>query len=226
MSLAFLNPQVIDNYLQSEVQMGRVVGPFLRPPLPGLPVSHFGVLPKHNERGKWHLTLDLSSAKSKSVNDGIASKAYSLEYVKVDDNIAGIMQLGRGSLIAKFDVQNAYCIVPFHPEDRQLLGMKWCGAFYVDMVLPFGVRSAPYIFTCLADLVEWIATQNYGITFLMHYLDDFHTLDPPNSSVCQHSLDRSFDCFSKLGIPLHLDKLEGLSKCMTVLGIEPDLESL
>ena len=36
-----------------------------------------------------------------------------------------------------------------------------------------------YIFTCLADLVEWIATQNYDVTFLMHYLDDFHTLGPP-----------------------------------------------
>ena len=27
--------------------------------------------------------------------------------------------------MAKFDVQNAYHIVPVHPEDRPLLGMKW-----------------------------------------------------------------------------------------------------
>ena len=127
----------------------------------------------------------------------------SLQYMKVDDIIAGIMRLGRGSLMAKFDVQNAYRIVLVHTEDRQLLGMKWRGAFYVDMVLPFGVRSAPYIFTCIADLVEWVAKQNYDVTFLMHYLHDFHTLAPPGSSVCQHNLDRSIDCFSKLGIPLH-----------------------
>ena len=49
MSSAFLNPQVIDNYLQSEVQMGRVAGPFLEPPLPGLHVSRFRVLPKSNQ---------------------------------------------------------------------------------------------------------------------------------------------------------------------------------
>ena len=77
--------------------------------------------------------------------------------MKVDDIITSIMQLGRGSPLAKFDVQNAYCIVPVHTEDRQLLGMKWCGAFYVDMFLAFGIRSAPYIFTCIADLVEWVA---------------------------------------------------------------------
>ena len=124
------------------------------------------------------------------------------------------------------DVQNAQSIVPVHQEDHQLLAMKWCGTFYVDMVLPFGVRSAPYIFMCLPDLVEWIATRNYGVTFLMHYLDDFHTLGPPSSSVCQHNLDRSIDRFSKLGNPLNPDKLEGPSTCMTVLGIELDSQDL
>ena len=146
--------------------------------------------------------------------------------MKVDDIIAGAMRLGRGSLMAKFDGQNAYRVVPVHPEDRQLLGMKWRGAFYEDMVLPFGVRSAQYILACLADLFEWIATQNYGVTFLMHYLDDFHTLGPPGSSVCQHNLDRSIVCFSKLGVPLHPDKLKVPATCMTVLGIELDSENL
>ena len=91
------------------------------------------------------------------------------------------------------------------------------------MVLPFGDRSAPYIFTCIADLVEWIAKRNYDATFLMHY---FHTLGPPGSSVCQHNLDKSIDCFSKLGIPLHPDKHEGPSTCLTILGIELDLLNL
>ena len=151
MGSALLNPQVIDNYLQLEVQTGRVAGPFSQPPLPVLHVSPFGVIPKHHQHGKWRLILDLSSPVGHSVNDGIAGEDYSLQYMKVDDIIAGIMRLGRGSLIAKFDVQNAYRIVPVHTEDHHLLGMKWRGAFDVDMVLPFGVRSASYIFTCIAD---------------------------------------------------------------------------
>ena len=222
MASALKNPQVIDNYLHTEVQLGRVAGPFLQPPFHGLHVSRFGVIPKRNQPGKWRLILDLSSPAGHSVNDGIASEDYSLQYMKVDDIIAGIMKLGRGTLMAKFDIQNAYRIVPVHPEDRPLLGMKWQGAYYVDMVLPFGVRSAPYIFTCIADLVEWIAKHNYDVSFLMHYLDDFHTLGPPDSSVCQHNLDNSIHCFSQLGIPLHPDKLEGPSTCLTVLGIELD----
>ena len=121
--------------------------------------------------------------------------------------------------MARFDVQNVYRIVPVHTENRHLLGMKWNGAFYVDMALPFGVRSASYIFTCIANLVVWVAKQNYDVTFLMHYLHDFHTLAPPGSSVCQHNLDRSIDCFSKFGIPLHPDKQEGPSACLTIKGI-------
>ena len=52
MASALLNPQVIDNYLQSEVQSGRVAGPFSQPPLPVLHVSRFGVIPKRHQPGK------------------------------------------------------------------------------------------------------------------------------------------------------------------------------
>ena len=153
--------------------------------------------PKRLWRGNWWHKGHHSG------NDGISGEDYSLHYMKVDDITAGVMRRRRGSLMAKFDVQNAYRTVPTHSDDRQFLGMKWLEAFYVDMVLSFGVRSAPYIFTCIADLLEWVAKQNYNVTFLMHYLDEFNTIGPPSSS----NLDRSIDCFAKLGIPLHPDKL-------------------
>jgi len=95
MASTLQNPQVIDNYLQSEVQLGRVAGPFSETPLPVHHVSHFGVIPKRHQPGKWRLILDLSSPAGHSVNNGIAGEDYSLQYMKVDDIIAGIMRLGR-----------------------------------------------------------------------------------------------------------------------------------
>ena len=71
MASALLNSQVIDNYLQLEVQMGRVAGPFSRPPLPDLHVSRFGVIPKCHQPVKWCLILDLSSPAGHSVNEGL-----------------------------------------------------------------------------------------------------------------------------------------------------------
>lgn len=65
----------------------------------------------------------------------------------------------------------------------------------------FWHQVPPYIFTYFADLVEWIAKQNYHVTFLMHYLDDFHTLGPPGSPVCQHNLDTPSIAFLSWAFP-------------------------
>lgn len=217
-----LHPAVIDKYLQNEVENGRVAGPFSSPPMSNLQVNSFGVIPKRNQRGQWRLILDLSSPAGNSVNDGIPKDKFSVQYMKVDEVINAIMRLGRGTLVAKFDVQSAYRIVPIHPEDRHLLGMKWKNQFYVDMALPFGLRSAPYIFTSIADLVEWILKHNHGVDFLLHYLDDFHTLGPPSSQICQRNLDTCIQYFKEWSIPLHPDKLVGPSTCIVILGIELD----
>ena len=100
--------------------------------------------------------------------------------------------------------------------------MQWRGNYFVDMALAFGLRSAPYIFLSVADLAEWILKENYDIGFLLHYLDDFHTLGLPNSPTCQRNLDICVQRFSEWRIPLHPDKLEGPSTRLIVLEIELD----
>ena len=61
-------------------------------------------------------------------------------------------------MLAKIDIAHAYRNVPVHPEDRKLLGMQWQGKVYIDTALPFGLRSAPKIFTAISDALEWILT--------------------------------------------------------------------
>ena len=138
-----LQPSVIDDYLHPELAKGRVAGPFSSPPLPHLHISRFGVIPKKHQPGKWRLILDLSSPDGHSVNDGIRKDPFTVQYMKVDDIIAGIMSLGRGTLLAKFDVESPYRIIPVHPNDLYLLGMQLQGNYFVDITLPFGLPSAP-----------------------------------------------------------------------------------
>ena len=222
MPLASLQPSVIDQYLPTQLEKARVAGPFSIAPIPNLHMSCFGIIPKKYQPGKWRLILDLSSPVGHSVNDGIPKESFSVQYIKVDDIINGIMSLGRGSLLAKFDVESTYRHVPVLYDDHYLLGMKWQVKYFIDLALPFGLRSALYIFLSFADLLVWILTHNYGINFLLHYLDDFHTLGPHNSPVCQNNVNTCVQLFSEWGIPLHPDKLEGPSTCLMVLGIELD----
>ena len=49
-------------------------------------------------------------------------------------------------------------MLPINPEDHGLLGIQWKGEFYTDKALPFGLRSAPKIFTAVADAQSLIPT--------------------------------------------------------------------
>ena len=117
MPSASLQHSVIDDYLSMELAKGRVTDPFSSPPLPHLHISRFGVIPKKHQPGKWRLILDLSSSDGHNVNDAIRKEAFTVQYTKVDHIIDGIMSLGRGTLLAKFDVESAYRIIPIHPND-------------------------------------------------------------------------------------------------------------
>ena len=115
--------------------------------------------------------LDLSDPSGGSVNDGVDPTLCSLSYKTVDDAVKMIVQKGRGTLLAKLNLENAYCIVPVHPDDRPLLSMEWEGQLYVDAALHFGLRSSPRIFNALADGLMWIMKQR-GIKAVNHYPDD------------------------------------------------------
>ena len=54
----------------------------------------------------------------------------------------------------KADIKEAYRMVPIHPDDQLLLGIWWNGCVYIDRMLPFGLRSAPKIFTAVADALQ------------------------------------------------------------------------
>ena len=214
--------EVIDRYLANEVSLGRVAGPFSSPPFPHLHVSSFGVIPKKGQPGKWRLIVDLSSPGGLSVNDGIDPDEFTMQYITVDQIIRMISSYGLGALIAKFDVEAAYRNIAVHPSDRYLLGMRWRKHFYVDLALPFGLRSAPYIFNSVADMVEWILRHTHNVSALLHYLDDFITAGPPDTNLCAENLATSIAVCRSLGLPLHPDKCIGPSTRLVVLGIELD----
>ena len=114
-------------------------------------------------------------------------------------------------------------MIPVHPHDQHLLGVRWKDSYYVDRMLPFGLRSAPKIFSAVADGLQWILVQK-GITHLLHYLDDFILVaDSVEQAITQKST--LISNFHHLGVPLEPSKLEGPSTCLTFLGIEVDTEA-
>ena len=215
------NPGPVQQYLSSEREAGRIAGPFKEQEVPEVHVSRFGVIPKSDKPGEWRMILDLSFPPLKSVNEGIDRQLCSLRYPTVDQAVAHILQVGQGAVLAKVDVAHAFRNIPVHPDDRHLLGMRWGNDIFIDMALPFGLRSSPKIFTAVADALEWVF-RHRGVTWCTHYVDDFLTVGRPESGECRSNLQVMLETCGRLGVPLKADKLEGPSTTLTFLGIVLD----
>ena len=124
--------------------------------------------------------------------------------------------------MAKFVVESVYRNIAVHPLDSYLLGLKWRNSYYMNLVLTFRLCSAPAILNSVADVVEWILVNNYGIDDLLQYLDDFILAAPANFSICKSNLHVTVSKWWPGWVPLHPQKCLGPASCMVVLGIELD----
>ena len=98
----------------------------------------------------------MSAPAGDGINDYIKPLDYSLQYATIDNAIAICYKLGKGALMAKVDLKNAFRLCPVRPEDWHLLGIYWHDNFYIDKCLPFRLRSAPFLFNMVADALHWI----------------------------------------------------------------------
>ena len=154
-NILITQPVVVREYISNELEANQLA--VLTPEeavAAAIHCSPIGIIPKKNKSGKWHLIVDLSMPEKASVNDGIKKELCSLSYMSVDVIAEKIVILGKGTLLAKIDIKQAYRIVPIHPKDRWLLGMSWEGRIYVDKTLPFSLRSAPLIFTAVVGVAD------------------------------------------------------------------------
>ena len=89
--------------------------------------------------------------------------------------------------------------------------------------LAYSVRSAPVLFNRLSDAIHWVLQHNYGVMHLLHYLDDFFTAGPANSSDCMNNLTAMLSLCNKIIAPVKSSKIEDLS---TTLGILLDITTM
>ena len=218
---ALQNGKVVDDRIAAELAAGRLLGPISPELAPLVHTSPLGLVPKAHQSNKWRMICDLSSPFGSSVNDGISPDLCSLRYAKVDDAVNIIRQLGRGTQLVKLDLKDAYRIVPVYPADYHLLGIKWRGNTYVDRALPFGLRSAPKIFNAIANFIAWVLACQ-GVTYQLHYLDDFLFLGAPNSQQGREFLTTALQMLTRLGIPVAVHKTEGPTTALVFLGILVD----
>lgn len=139
-------PEIVSNLLREECEKGYAYGPFRDAPFDCYRISPIGVA-TGKYSGKKRLIIDLSAPHNdsahSSINDLIDKEQCSLTYVKLDDAIKKISEVGTGAMLCKFDIKDAFKICPVRKDQRKLFCVRWDNLVYVLVRLSFGCRSSP-----------------------------------------------------------------------------------
>jgi hypothetical protein len=214
--------QAVTEDLKTELQLGRIIGPFKLDdcPFPRLRVSPVWAVPKKD--GGWRRIHNLSwpSRDEDSVNAGVAN--VSTQYGSIDDAVQAVQETGAGCFCVKVDLQSAYRHIRLHPDDWELLGMRIGDLFYVDCFLPFGAASAPRIFNTFADALAFIARRHFpaGVQ-VWHYLDDY-LFFAPSQQAAAAALDTFRSLCRRLGVSIKEAKTVAPTTRVPVLGLVLD----
>ena len=214
---AYQNKEGVQQAINKEIERGHTAGPFPNPPFPVTHCSPIGSAPKKD--GSARLIMDLSQPHGTSINDAISKEQFVCEYSHFDEATDLINKLGRNSLMCKLDIKHAYRLLPVRPDQWHHLCYFWEGNYYVDLVLPFGLRSSGSIFNQFAKLVRWIIQHHYGISHIINYSDDFFAVLSKDMAIAQEQLKTIIKAFHDLDIPLAEDKIEGPATSIVYLGI-------
>ena len=105
--------------------------------------------------------------------------------------------------MVKLDLKDAYLSVPIHPSSQKYLQFSWEGQSWQFRALPFGLSSAPYVFTKLLKPV--VSTlRKLGIRIIL-YLDDMLIMSRSKEET-RRNLATTVELLIALGFIVNLKK--------------------
>lgn len=168
--------------IQSEIDLGRISGPYNKRPISNLRCSPIGLVPK--KTGGFRLITHLSFPPGNSVNTYIDPVHSSVQYSPFDHAISLIQKVGQNALCGKHDIKSAFRLLPIYPGCFDLLGFKLNGYFYIDKMLPMGCSQSCYYFETFSTFIEWVVKSKSNSDNVDHYLDDFFFVGKAETDEC------------------------------------------
>lgn len=215
------NLKVVKEKIQVEIEAGRVAGPFRVPPFPNMHISPLGLIPKKTS-GDFRIIQHLSYPEGKSINDGIPKDLCSVQYQNIDHAVALVKKFGKGSLLSKTDIKDAFRLVPIFPGDYELLGFCIEDNYYYDKVLAQGLSYSCALFETFSTSLQWMVEHKLQISGCAHILDDFLFVGPSNYDQCLMELNKFLTMAKDLGIPIKQEKTVLPCTTLSFVGIEID----
>lgn len=154
-------------------------------------VSRVFLVPKPN--GKMRFILNL-----KNLNIFINS-----EHFKLEDIRTALKLVSRDCYIATLDLKDAYFLINIHPDSRRYLRFIIDEKLYEFNVLPFGICTAPFIFTKLMKPVIKLLRSCGFISSI--YLDDLFLVGYTHHE-CLQNIETTQKLLQALGFVINEEK--------------------
>ncbi len=216
-------PEFIRSYLKKECSQLRIGGPFKTNPLSvPLVISPLNSDPKTDSEERC-VIVDLSWPHGTAVNDGISKDVYmnepiNLRYASVEEVCEMVLRVGRGAVIYKRDLKQAYRQIPVDPADYKYLGYMWESQMFFDTVLAMGQRNAAMACSRTTKAVMYLHRED-GFDGTC-YLDDLIGVSTPENG--REGFERLGSLLDELGLQENAKKACPPLTVQTVLGVEID----
>lgn len=132
--------------------------------------------------------------------------------------------LQKGMWLCKIDFKDAYFAVPVDAQHRKFLQFQWKGKTFQYKCLPFGLSTAPYVFTKLTKPLVSILREE-GIKLII-FLDDV-LLMAESESETKCSCDQALQLFENAGFTINTKRsIVNPIQRIEFLGFEIDSQTM
>jgi hypothetical protein len=216
---------IFTSTLQEWIEKGFVAGPFVNPPVPDFRANS---LMAEAQKDKVRPILNMSSPKGWSFNCNVDKFAVPRTY-QSSARMFGqtLLEVGKGAIITKMDMRDAFKLVPAKLDDLRLQGFRWLNRYFIDTQQIFGSTPSVSNFDQLAETVlDIVLTRAEVPRHNVHRtLDDVVYVARPESGWCQKFSKCYRKTCAELNIPLAEDcpRKEKAFTCEeegTVLGVQ------
>lgn len=127
----------------------------------------------------------------------------SVPHFRLEDGRSVAKLMSPGVFMASLDLKDAYYLVPIHLAHRKFLRFRFDGILYEFLSLPFGLTSAPFVFTkLLKPVMSFLRLQGFVSVI---YLDDVLLFGSSISS-CSANIRSTIELFESLGFIINYAK--------------------
>ena len=199
---AYENGRMLTDKIATWVKKGFVAGPFNCPPVPGFRTNPLATVCRN---GKIRPILNMSGPRGKSFNENIDEVKLEKVHMSTAKQFSyAVREAGVGAIFSKFDICDAYKLVPAKLEDFRLQGFKWLGKFFCETQECFGSKASVCNFDRLGSTKDLLVCLNSNTprSCLYRVLDDTPCVSSADSDRTQKFSREMRSFCKKIDLPL------------------------